>query len=96
LVGGDSRLEEAHRIAVKRTLEIIESRYAQTRVKGERINTGNLTVAMWHHDTSRELDPQLHTHCVVMNLTQLPNGKWQSRTDENLYYNKIRRCIIRV
>jgi conjugative relaxase-like TrwC/TraI family protein len=89
LVGGDSRLEEAHRIAVLRTLEIIESRYAQTRVKGERINTGNLTVAMWHHDTSRELDPQLHTHCVVMNLTNLPNGKWQSRTDENLYYNKI-------
>lgn len=89
LVGGDSRLEEAHRIAVLRTLEIIESRYAQTRVKGERINTGNLTVAMWHHDTSREYDPQLHTHCVVMNLTQLPNGKWQSRTDENLYYNKI-------
>ena len=89
LVGGDSRLEEAHRNAVKRTLEIIERRYAETRVKGQRISTGNLTVAMWHHDTSRELDPHLHTHCVVMNLTSLPNGKWQSRTDENLYYNKI-------
>ena len=89
LVGGDKRLEEAHRTAVKRTLELIEKRYAQTRVKGKRVKTDNLTVAMWHHDTSRELDPHLHTHCVVMNATQLPNGFWQSRTDENLYYNKI-------
>ncbi len=89
LVGGDKRLEEAHRTAVKRTLELIEKRYAQTRVKGKRVKTDNLTVALWHHDTSRELDPHLHTHCVVMNATQLPKGKWQSRTDENLYYNKI-------
>ncbi len=57
LVGGDKRLEEAHRVAVKRTLELIEKRYAQTRVKGKRVKTDNLTVAMWHHDTSRELDP---------------------------------------
>ncbi len=89
LVGGDKQLEEAHRVAVKRTLELIEKRYAQTRVKGKRVKTDNLTVALWHHDTSRELDPHLHTHCVVMNATQLPKGFWQSRTDENLYYNKI-------
>jgi conjugative relaxase-like TrwC/TraI family protein len=89
LVGGDKRLEAAHRTAVKRTLALIEGRYAQTRVKGERIKTDNLTVALWHHDTSRELDPHLHTHCILMNATQLRDGKWQSRTDENLYYHKI-------
>jgi conjugative relaxase-like TrwC/TraI family protein len=89
LVGGDKRLEAAHRTAVKRTLALIEGRYAQTRVKGERIKTDNLTVALWHHDSSRELDPHLHTHCIVMNATQLRDGKWQSRTDENLYHNKI-------
>lgn len=89
LVGGDSRLKEAHLSAVKRTLEIIERRYAETTVKGKRISTGNLTVAMWHYDTNRELNPHLHSHCVVMNMTQLPNGEWQRLTDENLYYNKI-------
>ncbi len=89
LVGGDQRLEAAHRQAVKRTLTLIEQRYPQTRVKGERVATDNLTVALWHHDTSRELDPHLHTHCVVMNLTQRSDGQWQSRTDENLLYNKI-------
>lgn len=89
LVGGDKRLEEAHRTAVKRVLRLIEERYAQTRVKGNRIQTDNLTIALWHHDTSRELDPHLHSHCILMNFTQLPNGAWQSRTDENLYYNKM-------
>jgi conjugative relaxase-like TrwC/TraI family protein len=89
LVGGDKRLESAHRQAVKRTLEFTEKHYPQTRIKKERVQTDNLTVAMWHHDTSRELDPHLHTHCILMNFTQLPDGRWQSRTDENLYYNKM-------
>ncbi len=89
LVGGDGRLEDAHRRAVKRTLEFIEKHYPQTRIKKQRVQTDNLTVALWHHDTSRELDPHLHTHCILMNFTALPDGKWQSRTDENLYYNKM-------
>ena len=89
LVGGDKQLEEAHLRAVKRTLEFIEKYYPQTRIKGQRVQTDNLIVAMWHHYLSRELDPHLHTHCILMNATQLVNGTWQSRTDENLYYNKI-------
>ena len=26
-------------------------------------------IAVYRHDTSRELDPQLHTHAVAANLT---------------------------
>ncbi|WP_146138780.1 MobF family relaxase, partial [Chroococcidiopsis cubana] len=89
LVGGDSRLEAAHRAAVGRTLEFIEQLLAETRIKGKRVKTNNLTVAIWHHDTSRELDPHLHSHCIAMNVTQLGNGKWQSRADEILYQNKM-------
>ncbi|OWY64277.1 hypothetical protein B7486_48150 [cyanobacterium TDX16] len=89
LVGGDRRLEVAHRHAIKRTLAFAEQLFSETRVKGERVKTGNLTVAIWHHDTSRELDPHLHSHCIVMNVTQLPSGKWQSRADEILYQNKM-------
>jgi len=51
--------------------------------------TGNLVVAIWHHDTSRELDPHLHSHCLVMNTTQLPDGKWQSLWERILYQNKM-------
>jgi ATP-dependent exoDNAse (exonuclease V) alpha subunit len=82
-------LEQAHRTAVDRTLSIIEERYAQTRVRTaegrKAIATGNLIVAQFHHDTSREKDPQLHTHCVVINATQLANGRWQSLHNDVLF-----------
>jgi conjugative relaxase-like TrwC/TraI family protein len=89
LVGGDRRVEEAHRIAVRKTVDLIESRYAETRINAERVKTGNLIVAMWHHDTSRELDPHLHTHCLLMNCTQSPDGKWRSLSNEAFYRNKM-------
>jgi conjugative relaxase-like TrwC/TraI family protein len=89
LVGGDSRLEEAHRVAVKRTIDLIEERYAFTRINDERVKTGNLIVAVWHHDTSRELDPHLHSHCLLMNCTQSPDGKWRSLSNEEFFRNKI-------
>jgi conjugative relaxase-like TrwC/TraI family protein len=89
LVGGDTRLEEAHRKAVARTIDLIESRYATTRINGQSVQTDNLIVAKWHHDTSRELDPHLHTHCLVMNCTQGADGKWRSISNKPFYQNKI-------
>lgn len=93
LVGGDLDLEEAHKKAVNRTLEILQKRYAQTRVttpEGRKaVNTNNLVVAQYHHDTSRAKDPQLHTHCVVLNMTQLPNGQWRSLHNDEIYKNKM-------
>lgn len=93
LMGGDTRLVQAHRIAVERTLKIVEQQYAQARVwdslQQRHVNTGNLVVAQFHHTTSREKDPQLHTHCVVLNCTQLENGQWRALTNEELYNNKM-------
>lgn len=92
LMGGQEKLLEAHKQAVARTLEVIEQRYAQARVwdgeKQQRVNTGNLIVAQFHHTTSREKDPQLHTHCVILNSTQLPDGRWRALSNEELYRNK--------
>ena len=89
LVNGDRRLEAAHRQAAKTAMEVVQARYAQTRIKGERIQTDNLTVAIFHHDTSRDLDPQLHSHCFVANTTQKADGTWQSRTAEAFYHHKM-------
>jgi conjugative relaxase-like TrwC/TraI family protein len=89
LVGGDKRLEEAHRNAVRNVLDLIESRYAITRVKRQRVQSGNLVMALWHHDTTRELDPHLHTHCLIMNATQNGDGQWQTVSNEGFYYNKM-------
>ncbi|MEO0409439.1 MAG: MobF family relaxase, partial [Cyanobacteria bacterium P01_A01_bin.135] len=89
LVGGNAALEQAHREAVARTMAVVEERYAQTRVRtaeGRKvITTGNLIVAQFHHDTSREKDPQLHTHCVVLNATQLKDDQWRSLHNDILF-----------
>lgn len=93
LVGGDERLVEAHRNAVKHALQVTEQRYAQARIMTNEgrieTNTGNLVVAQFHHNTSRAKDPQLHTHCVVMNATQLENGKWRALHNDQLYRQKM-------
>lgn len=90
---GDDRVREAHERAVQKTLEYIEKSYSQARqTQGgntERVNTGNLVIAKFGHDTSRELDPQLHTHCVVMNMTQREDGQWRALSNEKIYEQKM-------
>jgi conjugative relaxase-like TrwC/TraI family protein len=92
LVGGDTRLENAHRLAVEKTLKLIEERYAQTRItkngKVAEIQTGNLLVAEFDHIESRELDPHLHTHALLMNLTQAVSGKWYANDNDLIFQNK--------
>ena len=89
----DARLQDAHRAAVTRTLEYIESRYAQARATEDGVTrpvqTGNLAMAKFDHMTSRELDPQLHTHCFVFNLTQRPDGEWRALRNEPLFENQL-------
>lgn len=93
LVGGNERLIEAHRNAVKHALEVIQERYAQARIMTAEgrsaTNTGNLIVAQFHHNTSRAKDPQLHTHCVVINATRLENGDWRALHNDQLYKQKM-------
>jgi conjugative relaxase-like TrwC/TraI family protein len=92
LVGGDNRLEFAHRIAVEKTLALIEERYAQTRITKDKkvaeVKTGNIMVAQFDHIESRELDPHLHTHALVMNLTQAESGKWYANDNDLIFQNK--------
>ena len=93
LVMGDSLVKAAHEKAVLAALSHIEERYSQARetTAGEtkRINTGNMVVARFDHHTSRELDPQLHTHAVIMNLTMTQHGMWRALSNENLYRHKM-------
>lgn len=68
----DERIIELHNAAVAKALVELE-KFAATRVRrdgasSDRI-TGNVVTARFRHDTSREQDPQLHTHCVTFNAT---------------------------
>ena len=71
----DERLTAAHQAAVREAMGELEA-LAAVRVRaGENVrtnnheNTGKLIYAEFMHDTSRALDPQLHTHNVVCNVT---------------------------
>ncbi|MGH9030645.1 MAG: MobF family relaxase, partial [Acidimicrobiia bacterium] len=44
-----------------------------------------LIAAAFRHRTSREGDPQLHTHVVVANMTRGPDGEWSSLFGTMLY-----------
>lgn len=88
-LGGDDRLGEAHRKAVDVALGELEDR-AASRVRqlgaNENRTTGNLVLAVYHHDTSRELDPQLHTHAVAANLTyDGTEGRWKALQASEIY-----------
>lgn len=80
LVTGDSFLVDAHKEAVRRTLDEVE-KLATTRTMTDGITemekTGNLVIATFMHDTSRNLEPQMHSHAVVANATLSQNG-WKT------------------
>ena len=65
---------EAHREAVAEALAFLEERAAVARVQTggvrRRVATEGWVVAAFKHRTSREGDPQLHTHCLVPNLVR--------------------------
>jgi conjugative relaxase-like TrwC/TraI family protein len=89
ILGGDGRLIEAHEKAVAATLQELEA-HAAARVRQAALNedrpTANLVVAVYHHDTSRELDPQLHTHAVAANLTyDGTEGRWKALQASGIY-----------
>jgi conjugative relaxase-like TrwC/TraI family protein len=89
ILGGDDRLIEAHRTAVAEMLEEAET-YAASRVRQGGANgdrpTANLALAVYHHDASRELDPQLHTHAVAANLTyDGTEGRWKALQASEIY-----------
>ena len=92
ILGGDSRLIRAHQNAVAATLEELESaaaaRVRQGGANGDRV-TGNLVLAVYHHDTSRELDPQLHSHAVAANLTyDGTEGRWKALQASGIYQRR--------
>ena len=84
LVSGDRRVIRAHDRAVRDTLDWVERELLQTRgwdpATGSRprIQAHGMVCAGFRHLTSRNLDPQLHTHCIVANMTRLASGAWRS------------------
>ena len=81
LVGGDEIALRAHRWAVTRTLSAAEERAQSTGYRDGSIVpewTRNLVIAKFLHQTSREKDPHLHTHALVMRMTLCGDSRWRA------------------
>jgi conjugative relaxase-like TrwC/TraI family protein len=77
LVANDERIVDAHEGAVSAALSYLEEHaLMRHRVNGEvtERTTGRLIWARFTEHASRELDPHLHTHVVVMNITDERDG----------------------
>lgn len=81
-------IEAAQRSAVTEATRYLEKEAAWSR-RGKggliREQAAGLLTAQFDHHTSRDLDPQLHTHCFVFNLAPRKDGTWGAIVSRELY-----------
>lgn len=82
----------AHERAVAAALEYLEAKAAVTR-RGhggqEEEAVKGLIAARFQHFTSRAGDPQLHTHCIVMNVAPRHDGSFGTIESRHLFEHKM-------
>lgn len=103
LVGNDKRIIEAHDKAIRQAMAQFEV-FAATRVRldgqYDYRRTSNLVGTVFRHDTSRALDPHLHSHCILFNATfDAKENRWKAletcemfpaqKFIENVYYHEL-------
>ena len=84
LVDGDKRVVRAHDEAVRAVLDWIEEELLLTRQwdrerrRHRRVRAPGMVAAVFRHVANRNLDPQLHSHAVIANMTLTGEGEWRS------------------
>lgn len=87
LIGGDKRMVDAHNQAVQIAAGYVEKLISARETKNgitSIVHTGKMVAAAFTHDTSRNLDPQLHTHLIIGNMTEL-GGKWKALATDYIH-----------
>ncbi len=90
----DERLIAVHQQAAKTALKVAEMRYAKDREWHREAKivevkqTGNFAIALFLHDTSRDLDPNLHTHAVILNGTKDATDTYRALYTDELYAHR--------
>ena len=85
-----SEIESAHNDAARAALAGTVLRYcAWTRLQerdGTRVVAADIMGAMFQHGTSRENDPQLHTHCTIFNAARTHrDGRYRALHQHPVY-----------
>lgn len=86
---GDARIVEAHQLAARFALKELE-RFAAARIRTngsqQDRETGNIVAGEFLHNSSRALDPQLHTHFTVFNATFDPaEQRWKALQTDQMF-----------
>lgn len=87
LIGNDKAMLEAHNHAVRVAAGYVEKLISARDTKDgvtSIVHTGKMVAAAYTHDTSRNLDPQLHTHLLIANMTESA-GKWKALATDYIH-----------
>ena len=84
------KIQGAQQKAVKAALAHLENfaiaRRGHGGAEGEQCK---IIAASYEHSTSRAQDPQLHTHCLIANIVQRPDGTWGTLEPKEMYDHKM-------
>jgi conjugative relaxase-like TrwC/TraI family protein len=92
---GDARLAaqvlEAHHEATREALGYLEEHVGTRRGHGgcDHVAGQGLLAVGFDHRTSRAGDPLLHTHVIVANRVQGPDGRWTALDGRDLYRHRL-------
>jgi conjugative relaxase-like TrwC/TraI family protein len=88
-------VQGAHDVAVGTALDYLEANASHTRTGARgvrRLRTGGFIIATFRHRTSRSTapgerigDPQLHTHCAILNRLLGEDGVWRTLDSRAIY-----------
>lgn len=84
-------IEEAHEWAIETALRWVEEEVAQVRWSSgrRRAKPPGLVVAAFKHYENRDGAPLLHTHCLIANRAQRPDGTWYALDTRRLLRNVV-------
>ncbi|PAV02545.1 hypothetical protein CBG25_10265 [Arsenophonus sp. ENCA] len=96
LVEGNTAVLDAHKQAVASALKEIENiSSTRTMTKGvtQTEMTGNTIAALFMHTTNRNLDPNLHTHALLINATWSDKKGWKTLSSDTINRNGFNEII---
>jgi conjugative relaxase-like TrwC/TraI family protein len=82
---------EAHHTGVAEATTYLDEHLGTRRGHGghQHVDGQGLLAVGFDHRTSREGDPLLHTHLVVANRVQGPDGRWTALDGRHLYRHRL-------
>jgi len=86
-----SVIQDVHHRAVEAALSYLQETAAATRrgKGGTRLERTGIIAAVFEHSTSRALDPQLHSHALLMNLSLRSDGTTGTLSSLDIFLSKM-------